>query len=96
MVCLDTVRFDTFWLPETAGAADNLGPWLDEALVLANTQAPSPWTVPSVASVLTGLYPNQHGAGRFEAEVANLNEEVPSGLADAQKTRSRDRARSRP
>ncbi len=86
VVCLDTVRFDTFWLPETAGTTDALGPWLDQALVLANTQAPSPWTVPSVASALTGLYPNQHGAGRFEAEVANLNEEVPAGLAETLQT----------
>ncbi len=86
VVCLDTVRSDTFWLPETAGTSDALEPWLKQALVLANTQAPSPWTVPSVASVLTGLYPNQHGAGRFEGEVADLSKDVPSALAETSKT----------
>ncbi len=86
LVCLDTVRFDAFWLPETAGAGDELEPWVKDALVLASTQSPSPWTVPSVASALTGLYPNQHGAGRFESEVANLGEEIPSGVAETLET----------
>ncbi len=86
VVCLDTVRFDTFGVPEEVGVPDDLGPRLKDALVLENNQAPSPWTVPSVASVLTGLYPNQHGAGRFASEVANLNEEVPAGLAEGLET----------
>lgn len=86
VVCLDTVRFDTFRLPETTGNPDDLDPWLRQAQVLESTQAPSPWTVPSVASVLTGLYPNQHGAGRFQSAVANLNEEVPAGLTDGFQT----------
>ena len=81
IACLDTVRFDTFWLPEELDLVDDLQPWLSDALILQQTQAPSPWTVPSIASTLTGLYPNQHGAGRFASEIANLREVVPAGLA---------------
>lgn len=82
VVCLDTVRFDVFWLPETLHHADALTPWLERALVLERTQATSPWTVPSVASALTGSYPPRHGAGFFEHAVANLDEHVPSALVD--------------
>ncbi len=86
VICLDTVRYDTFGLPETAQSRDVLAPWLKEAQILTNTQAPSPWTVPSVASLLTGLYPYQHGAGHFQGEVADLSTEVPSGLTESLET----------
>lgn len=29
VVCLDTVRYDTFWLPEDSGFEDALTPWLE-------------------------------------------------------------------
>ncbi len=83
VVCLDTVRYDTFWLPEQSGFEDPLTPWLQStALVLTRAQAPAPWTVPSVASLLSGLYPNQHGAGRFDDGVANLDVDVPGGMLE--------------
>ena len=82
LVCLDTVRADHFWILEDHGIEDRLDPHLTSALSLRNAQAPAPWTVPSVASVLTGLYPAQHGAGHFAARVANLDQEIPSGLSD--------------
>lgn len=82
VVCIDTVRFDTFFLPERAGIEDELSPYLGKALVYTRAHAPAPWTVPSVVSLLTGLYPAQHGAGRFEQPVANLGEQVPTRLPD--------------
>lgn len=83
LVCIDTVRFDTFFLPEQAGIEDELSPRLQEAIVHTRAHATAPWTVPSVVSVFTGLYPAQHGAGRFNKPVANLNEDVPSRLPEA-------------
>lgn len=82
LVCLDTVRFDTMFLPERAGIDDPLADELRRSVVFTKAHAPSSWTVPSVTSTLTGLYPAQHGAGRFEEPVANLDVDVPSRLAD--------------
>lgn len=81
MICLDTVRKDVFSLADRDGPEDSLKPWVQRALRVEKAQSAAPWTVPSVASIFTGLYPNQHGAGRFSELPANLNQEVPSGIA---------------
>ena len=80
IICLDTVRKDVFSRPDTGGPEDVLTPWVQRALRMEQAQSAAPWTVPSVASLLTGLYPNQHGAGRFSQTPANLSQEVPSGI----------------
>lgn len=82
LVCLDTVRFDAMFLPERAGIDDPLAGHLSRSVVFTRAHAPSSWTVPSVTSTLTGLYPAQHSAGRFDEPVANLDEDVPSRLAE--------------
>ncbi len=79
MICIDTVRFDTFF---HGSISDELSPWLNQAQVYENAQAPAPWTIPSVASLLTGQYPIEHGAGRFEKEIANLDTGFPRPLHD--------------
>jgi len=83
LICMDTVRFDTFFLPEQGAPADALSPHMNDAVVFSKTESAAPWTVPSVVTVLTGLYPAHHGAGRFDDPVANLNKDVPSKLPDA-------------
>jgi len=80
VVCLDTVRYDVFSLPETAGLDDDLSASLEDALVFDRGQSPAPWTVPSVASLFTGLYPTQHGGGRFVEEIADLSDTVPAAI----------------
>jgi arylsulfatase A-like enzyme len=46
--------------------------------LFANTRSQSPWTTPSFATVLTSLYPTQHGAGslhsRMRSEAVSLAE----------------------
>ena len=79
VICIDTVRFDSFF---HNSISDEFGPWINRAQVYENAQAPSPWTIPSVASLFTGQYPIEHGAGRFEQEVANLDTHLPSPLHD--------------
>ncbi|NND69760.1 MAG: sulfatase [Halioglobus sp.] len=62
LICIDTVRADTFYaLGKLEG--DPLSKWEERGLVFTNAAAPAPWTVPSIASAFTGLWPNQHGAG---------------------------------
>jgi len=79
VICIDTVRFDSFF-NETID--DQFSPWIERAQHYENAQAPAPWTIPSVASFLTGQYPIEHGAGQFENEIANLDTGVPSPLRD--------------
>ncbi len=58
VVLVDTLRADAVG-PDT--------PWLSSLMasstVFRNARSPSPWTLPSAASLLTGLWPGQHGAG---------------------------------
>ncbi|HKL54287.1 MAG TPA: sulfatase [Wenzhouxiangellaceae bacterium] len=83
MICVDTVRWDTWWIPERAGFEDAFSPWAGRSQTMAHALSAAPWTVPSVASILTGLYPSQHGGGLFADEVASLSEEVPSAINPA-------------
>ncbi|MGK7294986.1 MAG: sulfatase [Candidatus Wenzhouxiangella sp. M2_3B_020] len=86
LICIDTVRWDTWWIPERAGREDAFSPWGARSQVMAYAVSAAPWTVPSVGSILTGLYPAQHGGGLFSGEVANLDQEVPSAVSPAAPT----------
>jgi arylsulfatase A-like enzyme len=77
LICADTVRFDTFF---ELFHDDALQPYLGDALRFDAAMSTAPWTVPSVATVMTGLYPRQHGAGRLSGEVVNLMAQIPSSL----------------
>jgi len=64
MIVVDTLRKDVVSAPDdTSGLTPNIrrlardGVWFDEAY------APSPWTTPSFASILTSTYPSTHHAG---------------------------------
>jgi len=85
LVVVDTLRADAV---SAYGAIDGTTPAFDAlasgGLLYARAYAPSPWTLPSHASLLTGLGPERHGvgiAGRMglRAELATLAER----LADA-------------
>lgn len=78
LICLDTVRFDSFWTPEASGSPDALSPWAQRAIRFERANATAPWTLPSVASVFTGLYPRRHGVGAFADPIANLDVQIPS------------------
>jgi arylsulfatase A-like enzyme len=92
LICIDTVRADVFYkLGE--GRKDALSAWQDSALIFEQAVAPGPWTVPSIASVLTGLWAEDHGAGKlpglvvsvFRDKPAILNKGVPLFAESAQK-----------
>lgn len=76
VIAVDTLRADVLgaW-----GDPHGLTPSLDDLAVrsvrFADLTAPSPWTLPSFATLLTGLPPEVHGAGR------RLAPETP-GVAD--------------
>ncbi len=58
LVIMDGARYD-YCTPETM---PNLFSFMEKALIFNNAYAPSSWTLPSHASLFTGLYPQQHGA----------------------------------
>ena len=62
LLSLDTLRADHLGF---YGYEEFTSPVLDmmaaEGVVFEDASAPSPWTLPSHASMLTGLYPKQHG-----------------------------------
>ncbi|MFH1278059.1 MAG: sulfatase [Candidatus Eisenbacteria bacterium] len=65
LVLIDSLREDHLGF---AGYGRNTSPVLDrlagEGIVFERTYAPSSWTKPSVATLLTGLYPESHGVLR--------------------------------
>src|SRR5688500_7419518 len=64
VILVDTLRADRLgaW-----GGTRSLSPfvdaWASQAQVFRAAYAHAPWTLPSVASLLTSTYPQQHGAG---------------------------------
>jgi arylsulfatase A-like enzyme len=80
MICIDTVRFDTFHRIEATDPSDPLTPWANRAIRLERVQSTAPWTLPAVASVLTGLYPNRHGAGAFPNAIPDVARWIPTQI----------------
>lgn len=74
LISLDTVRADRMSL---YGAARPTTPRLDawaaeRAVVFEQVMAPAPWTLPSHASVFSGVYPFRHGANMMGAADARF------------------------
>lgn len=81
LICVDTARYDVFTHADADGSRDALTPWSARAIRFSDAWSASSWTVPSVSSAMTGLYPVQHGAGMFKSAIANVDNTLPSGLA---------------
>ena len=64
LISIDTLRADHVG---SYGSPYGLTPSLDrlatEGVVFQHTTTSSPWTLPAVGSLMTGLYPRHHGAG---------------------------------
>jgi arylsulfatase A-like enzyme len=62
LVSVDTERADH---TSAYGAAEKTTPFLEElaknGVLFKNVVAPGPWTVPSMTSLFTGVYPSEHG-----------------------------------
>lgn len=81
VVVIDTLRADVLG---SYGSPDGLTPHLDQLAARSvrfdDLSAPAPWTLPSVASLITGLHPQTHGAGQRRGNFA------PTGLTAASHT----------
>lgn len=81
LISIDTLRADHLGAYGYARATSpNLDAFAAESIVFENAFATSPWTLPSHASMLTGLYPEEHRAGHghinagLASEVATVAE----------------------
>ncbi len=77
VISVDTLRRDALGaFAEEAPAHGALDRLASESLRLRNAYSTAPWTLPAHASLLTGLYPDRHGAvhprTRLVAEVPRL------------------------
>lgn len=82
LVTVDCLRRDRL---SAYGYERRTTPFLDSllgrALHCTSAHSAAPWTAPSVASLLTGLYPHSHGAGLIAGEPKNLTREnLPTSL----------------
>jgi arylsulfatase len=64
VVTMDTTRWDSLSIHGgPPDASPNIARLASHATVFDNAWSTSPWTLPSHASIFTGLYPSHHGAG---------------------------------
>lgn len=72
LLVLDTLRADRLG---SYGSERGLTPFLDElagrGTVFTRAYAPSSWTPPSVASLLTSRHPLQHRIAEFESKLSD-------------------------
>ena len=81
LIIVDTLRADHLSCYHYERlTSSNLDQLATKGVLFENTISTSSWTLPSHASMLTGLYPNQHRAQRFQdqlrAEVPTIAEEL--------------------
>ncbi|NKB89007.1 MAG: sulfatase-like hydrolase/transferase [Acidobacteria bacterium] len=64
LIVIDTVRADHMSLyGYERDTTPRLKEWAESGTVVENAFSAAAWTLPGVSSILTGLYPAQHGAG---------------------------------
>ncbi len=81
IVLIDTLRADVLGAyGDRTGVTPRLDILAERSTRFADLSAPAPWTLPSVATLMTGLEPQTHGAGRRFGEFA------PTGLAEGATT----------
>lgn len=63
LVVVDTLRADRVTGPTSETISPELTAWIESGRRYRHAFAPSPWTLPSFASLYTGRFPLRHGAG---------------------------------
>jgi arylsulfatase A-like enzyme len=87
LIVLDTVRADRLSLYGHPGVTKNLEAFSRKSLIFENCIASSPWTIPSHASLFTGLNPIEHGShGDLDPKRNFLGFPVTTPLSDASVT----------
>jgi len=81
LICIDTLRRDHVQCYNTdIDFTPELQRLADDGVVFEHAISQSPWTLPSVSSVLTGLYPSLHGGGKRALLDSGLSHEELEAL----------------
>ena len=79
LVIVDTARADHFGIDgyprDTTPNFDRLA---EDGAWYGNAWSQSPWTLPSIASILTGQLPSVHGAGMVDGSLHSLRSGIPT------------------
>ena len=75
LISLDTLSARTLYSALDADALPNLGAFAQEGVRFETAHSTASWTLPAHASMMTGLYPDRHGAIHVQAM---LRSEVPT------------------
>jgi arylsulfatase A-like enzyme len=91
VILIDTLRADVLGsYGDGLGLTPRLDAFARRGVRFAEMLAPSPWTLPSVSSLLTGLQPQTHGAGQrfgdFDPSSPRQNDFAPTGLPGGVRT----------
>jgi arylsulfatase A-like enzyme len=91
VILIDTLRADVLGsYGDGLGLTPRLDAFARQGVRFAEMLAPSPWTLPSVCSLLTGLQPQTHGAGQrfgdFDPSSPRQNDFAPTGLPGGVRT----------
>ncbi|MHC4262434.1 MAG: sulfatase [Planctomycetota bacterium] len=82
MFLVDTLRADRLTVYGHEGTTSpELEALARRGVVFERAWSPAPWTLPSTASLLTGIDPSGHGAG-LNGEWRDLDDQIPDGLTD--------------
>lgn len=84
LVSVDTLRADRLSIYNPQGPKT---PALDrmagEGVVFTNTQANSPWTLPSLCTIHTSMYPTGHGVDSMQDRLDDLRVTLAEALSDS-------------
>jgi arylsulfatase A-like enzyme len=80
LISIDTLRADAV-SAASAGPTPEIAKLAAESLVFSNALAPSPWTLPSMVSMLTGLSPAVHLTTDVSSRVSDSAETLAERLA---------------
>ncbi len=91
VILIDTLRADVLGsYGDGLGLTPRLDAFARQGVRFAEMLSPSPWTLPSVCSLLTGLQPQTHGAGQrfgdFDPASPRQNDFAPTGLPGGVRT----------
>ena len=77
LIVMDTVRTDRLGCyGNSSGMTPEIDGFAYDAVLFENAFSHAPWTLPSIASLLTSTYPAQHGAGGFLGSFKILREDA--------------------
>ena len=80
-ICLDTVRADHLGCyGYDRGTSPNLDRLAERSVVFDDVLSPSSWTLPVLASAMTGLYPHEHGGLYFRTPIRDGTEHLAQML----------------